>query len=165
MQFIRDEDIKTAFVTMMNKLIYGQKFILRPLLNGLRNQNNVASFRRIEELETKIENNMEQCQMLTGLMAKGYLEPALFNKEKNSLVAERENLLAEKEQLIYSVNGNFAKIEEVNHLLRFATKSKMLTAYEDELFENYVEKIIVFSREEVGFELKCGITLKERLVN
>lgn len=165
MQFIRDDDIKTAFVTMMNKLIYGQKFILRPLLNRLRNQNSVASFRRIEELETKIENNMEQSQMLTGLMAKGYLEPALFNKEKNSLVAERENLLAEKEQLIYSVNGNFAKIEEVNHLLRFATKSKMLTAYEDELVENYVEKIIVFSREEVGFELKCGITLKERLVN
>lgn len=56
MQFIRDEDIKTAFVTMMNKLIYGQKFILRPLLNGLRNQNNVASFRRIEELETKIDD-------------------------------------------------------------------------------------------------------------
>lgn len=27
------------------------------------------------------------------------------------------------------------------------------------------ERIIVFSREEVGFELKCGITLKERLMN
>ncbi len=165
MQFIRDEDIKTAFVTMMNKLIFGQKFILRPLLNGLRNQNNAASFRRIEELETKIENNMEQSQMLTGLMAKGYLEPALFNKEKNSLEAERERLLAEKDQLTRSVNGNFAKVEEVDRLLKFATKSKMLTAHEDELFENYVEKIIAFSREEVGFELKCGITLKERLVN
>ena len=165
MQFIRDDDIKTAFVTMMNKLIFGQKFILRPLLNGLRNQNNVASFRRIEELETKIENNMEQSQMLTGLMAKGYLEPALFNKEKNSLEAERERLLVEKDQLTRSVNGNFTKVEEVDRLLKFATKSQMLTAYEDELFENYVEKIMVFSREEVGFELKCGITLKERLVN
>lgn len=165
MQFIRDDDIKTAFVTMMNKLIYGQKFILRPLLNGLRNQNNAASFRRIEELETKIENNMEQSQMLTGLMAKGYLKPALFNKEKNSLEAERESLLAEKDQLTHSVNGNFAKMEEVDRLLKFATKTKTLTAYEDELFENYVEKIIVFSREEIGFELKCGITLKERLVN
>lgn len=165
MQFIRDEDIKTAFVTMMNKLIYDQKFILRPLLNGLRNQNNVASFRRIEELETKIENNMEQSQMLTGLLAKGYLEPALFNKEKISLEAERESLLAEKDQLTHSVNGNFAKMEEVDRLLKFATKTKTLTAYEDELFENYVEKIIVFSREEIGFELKCGITLKERLVN
>jgi hypothetical protein len=150
---------------MMNKLIFGHKFILRPLLNGLRSQNNAESFRRIEELETKIKNNMEQSQMLTGLMAKGYLEPALFNKEKNSLEAERESLFVEKEQLTRFVNGNLAKVEEVNHLLRFATKSKMLTAYEDELFENYVEKIVVFSREEVGFELKCGITLKERLVN
>lgn len=50
-------------------------------------------------------------------------------------------------------------------MLKFATKSKMLNAYEDEVFEDYVEKIIVFSREKVGFELKCGITLKERLVN
>ena len=165
MQFIRDEDIKTAFVTMMNKLIFGQKFILRPLFHGLRNQNNAASFRRIEELETKIENNMEQSQVLTGLMAKGYLEPALFNKEKNALEAERERLLAEKDQLTRSVNGNFAKVDEVDRLLKFATKSKMLTAYEDELFEDYVERIIVFSREEVGFEIKCGITLKERLVN
>ena len=165
MQFIRDEDIKTAFVTMMNKLIFGQKFILRPLLQGLRNQNNAASFRRIEELETKIESNMEQSQVLTGLMAKGYLEPALFNKEKNALEAERDRLLAEKDQLTRSVNGDFAKVDEVDRLLKFATKSKMLTAYEDELFEDYVERIIVFSREEVGFELKCGITLKERLMN
>lgn len=59
----------------------------------------------------------------------------------------------------------FDKVDEVDRLLKFATKSKMLTAYEDELFEDYVERIIVFSREEVGFELKCGITLKERLVN
>ena len=165
MQFIRDEDIKTAFVTMMNKLIFGRKFILRPLLDGLRNQSNTESFRRIEELETKIENNMEQSQMLTGLMAKGYLEPALFNKEKNSLEAERKRLLAEKDQLTRSVNGNFAKVDEVDRLLKFATKSKMLTAYEDELFESFMERIIVFSREEIGFELKCGITLKERLVN
>ena len=165
MQFIRDDDIKTAFVTMMNKLIFGQKFILRPLLDGLRNQNSAASFLRIEELETKIENNMEQSQMLTGLMAKGYLKPALFNKEKNSLEAERESLFAEKEQLTHSVNGIFTKVEEVDRLFKFTTKSKMLTAYEDELFKNYVEKIIVFSREVVGFVLKCGITLKERLVN
>jgi len=165
MQFIRDEDIKTAFVTMMNKLIFGKKLILRPLLDGLRNQNNTDSFRKIEELETKIEKNMEQSQMLTGLMTKGYLEPALFNKEKNSLASEDARLRAKKQQLTHSVNGNLAKVEEVNSLLKITTKSKMLTAYEDELFENYVERIIVYSRDEIDFELKCGITLRERLVN
>lgn len=165
MMFIRDDGIKTAFVTMMNKLIFGQKFILRPLLEGLRGQNNTDSFHRIQKLETKIENNVEQSQMLMGLMTKGYLEPALFNKEKNSLAAEDARLRTEKERLSHSVNGNLVKVEEVNLLLKFTAKSKMLTAYEDELFENYVERIIAYSREEIGFELKCGITLRERLVN
>lgn len=165
MQFIRDDYIKTAFVTMMNKLIFGQKFILRPLLDGLRIQNNTDSFCRIQELETKIESNVEQSQMLTSLMTKGYLEPALFNKEKNSLAAEDTRLRAEKEQITHSVNGNLVKVEEVNRLLKITAKSKMLTSYEDELFENYVEWIIVYSRDEIGFILKCGITLRERLVN
>jgi hypothetical protein len=165
MQFIRDEDIKTAFVTMMNKLIFGHKFILRPLLNDLRSQNNADNFLRIEELESKIENNMEQSQMLTGLMARGYLEPSLYTKEKNALETEISRLLAEKEKLTHSANSNLAKIEEVDILLKFASKSKMLTTYEDELFENYVDRIIVYSRLEIGFELKCGITLKERLVS
>lgn len=48
MQFIRDEDIKMAFVTIMSKLIFGNKFILRPLFNELRNQSNTDSFRKIE---------------------------------------------------------------------------------------------------------------------
>jgi hypothetical protein len=164
MQFIRDDDIKMAFVTMINKLLFGHKFILRPLLNELRSQNNIESYHRIEELETKIESNIEQNQMITGLMAKGYLEPALFNKEKNSLADEEARLIAEKEQLNHSVNGNLAKIEEVNRLLKFVAKAKMFKDYKDEFFEKYVERIIVYSREEVGFELKCGITLRERLV-
>jgi hypothetical protein len=93
-------------------------------LDGLRNQNSAASFLRIEELETKIENNMEQSQMLTGLLAKGYLEPALFNKEKISLEAERERLLAEKDQLTRSINGNFAKVDEVDRLLSLPLSPK-----------------------------------------
>lgn len=165
MQFIRDEDIKTAFVMMMNKLIFGEKLILRPLLDGIRSQNSTMNFRKIDELESKIESNIEQRQVLTGLMSKGYLEPALFNKKKNSLAEQHAGLQDEKEQLIHSVSGNLTKEDEVKSLLKFTSKSEMLTVYEDELFENYVGRVIVYSREEIGFELKCEITLKERLVN
>jgi len=35
---------------------------------------------------------MERGQVLAGLMTKGHLEPALFNKEKNELAAELEHL-------------------------------------------------------------------------
>jgi len=49
-------------------------------------------------------------------------------------------------------------------LLQYANKASMLTGFDGELFKRYVKKVLVYSREEIGFELKCGITLKERLV-
>ena len=52
----------------------------------------------------------------------------------------------------------------VNELLKFTTKSPMLLGFDSNVFERFVDYVIVFSREEIGFELKCGITLKERLV-
>jgi site-specific DNA recombinase len=165
MQFIRDEDIKTAFVTMMNKLIYGHKHILKPLISDLRNQNNDECFKEIEKLELRIEENSVQRQVLMSLRAKGYLESALFNKEKNVLDSADAELKRQKERYTYLVNAKYEEADVVNQLMKFAAKSQMLTMFEDELFKTYVERIVVFSREEIGFELKCGLTLRERLVN
>jgi hypothetical protein len=53
----------------------------------------------------------------------------------------------------------------VNELLRFTSKSPMLLEFNSDVFVRFVDQIIVFSREEIGFELKCGITFKERLVS
>ena len=39
----------------------------------------------------------------------------------------------------------------------------MLTNFDEALFENTVDRIKVLSREEIAFELKCGLTLKERI--
>lgn len=102
--------------------------------------------------------------MLTGLMTKGYLEPALFNQERNALMLELDSLREQKDSLVRLINGNLTKVEEVNRILRFTARAEMLTAFGGDLFTEYVERIIVLSRTEIGFELKCGITLKERLV-
>ena len=102
--------------------------------------------------------------MLTNLMASGYLEPALFNKEINELAAEAEALLQEKEGLMRSVNGDMVKVEELQRLLRFTSKGTMLTEFEDAVFLSFVERITVLSRKEVAFGLKCGLSLRERLV-
>lgn len=49
------------------------------------------------------------------------------------------------------------------HLLA-KTKANMLDSFNSEIFKCFVERIIVYSRTEIGFKLKCGITLRERLV-
>lgn len=149
---------------MMNKLVYGHRKILRPLLDSLLRVDDADSYHRVEELEDRIEAAMERGQVLAGLMAKGYLEPVLFNREKNELAIELEHLQGQKDILIKMMNGNLSKIQEVSRLLKFVSKSEMLSAFDSGLFEEYVNRIMVYYRTEIGFEMKCGITLKERLV-
>ncbi len=163
-KYITDDALKLAFVTMMNKLVFGHQMVLRPLLQSLRGLNDQSRLLKIEELETAIEKNREQKQVLTNLMASGYLEPALFNKESNELAAEAEALRQEKDGLMRSVNGDMVKIEELQRLLRFTSKGTMMTEFDDEIFLSFVERITVLSRKEVVFEWKCGLSLKERLV-
>ena len=45
-----------------------------------------------------------------------------------------------------------------------ASKADMIESFDEAIFSRYVESIIVYSQEEIGFKLKCGLTLKERLV-
>ena len=54
---------------------------------------------------------------------------------------------------------------EVEKLLKFATKAeKQIDTFDSEIFENFIEEIIVFSPEEIGFKMKCGLNLRERMV-
>ena len=46
--------------------------------------------------------------------------------------------------------------------MHFAEKSAMLHEFDDDLFERFVKRIIIHSRNDIRFELKCGLTLRER---
>lgn len=118
---------------------------------------------RIQELDKLIEKKAEQKEMLVKLMAKGYLEPALFNRESNELRMELDNYIEQKVALIQAVNGELSKVQEVSNLMKFTNKAEMIDSFDDQLFNEYVERIVVFSKTEIGFILKCGITLRERI--
>ena len=149
---------------MMNKLIFGHQTVLRPLLISLRGINSADSLTSIRELDGKIEENAEQRKVLVGLMTKGYLGPAVYNKSNNELLREAEGLRRQKESVVRFLSNDSQHLSEVSALLQYATKAAMLSNFDRDIFTRFVERIIVYSRTEIGFELKCGITLKERLV-
>ena len=62
-----------------------------------------------------------------------------------------------------SVNGELENAEAVNGLLKHINDSKGFTEFDAEAFEVHVDHIIVYSRSEIGFMLKCVLNLKERL--
>lgn len=161
--FIREVDFEVAFINMMNKLIFSKKVLLQPFLSSLKGIDQAYALARINELEKALEENFDRRQILTNLLSKQYIEPALYTEQNSKLLAEAEELRKEKETLYRAVNDEFENAEAVNSLLRYVNNGTGLTEFDAGAFESHVDHIKVYNRSEIGFALKCGLNLKERL--
>lgn len=167
MKYVLDSDFEYAFVTMMNKLIFSHQTVLKPLLIGLREVNTDDSLVSIQDIDKKLEENAEQQNVLVTLMTKGYLDRGVYMKSSNNLLQEADRLQRQKESINRLLLSGNQHLSEVSALLQYATKAftaTLLKRFDGDAFENFVKRIIVYSRTEIGYELKCGVTLKERLV-
>lgn len=165
MKFITDEALKAAFLKMMVKLEVTQRQLLKPFVEALAKTHDKDRLLKLSDLDARIEKNIEQRQILVGLMTSGVLEPAVFIKENNALILETNALQTEKEQLSNSINCYMKQAEETYKLLKFLAKGNLPQEFDEQLFLEYVNKITVVSREQVVFSLKCGLNLPERLVD
>lgn len=162
MLFVKDEALKLAFITMMNKLIFSHRLILKPYLEAIKNVSTDDSLRRIQQIQTLLAQNTEKREMLTKLMTQGIIDPVLYSQETNELLSQADTFRDEIEALKNAVSGDVTKVTETSALIHFAEKSAMLHEFDDDLFERFVKRIIVHSRDDIRFELKCGLTLRER---
>lgn len=162
MLFVKEDALKLAFITMMNKLIFSHRIILKPYLKAIKNVSTDDSLRRIQQVQTMLAQNTEKRETLTKLMTQGIIDPVLYNQESNELLSQADSFRDEIDALKNTVSGDVTKITEATALIHFVEKSAMLHEFDDDLFERFVERIIVHSRNDIRFELKCGLTLRER---
>ena len=163
MLFIREERIHQAFITMMNKLKFGYSYVLTSLSKQLETSNQDETYQKITEIEEQLEVIKDKLNTLIQLMAKGFLEPAIFNEQKIELSQRHMKLKEEREQLLYLINDGSNQLSEVKRLIKYFKQGKFVDAFDEESFQGIVKKIIVYSPNEIGFHLNCGITLRERI--
>ena len=138
MLYLKDDDIKLAFATMINKLIYCHKLVLKPYLESLQANASDKALLRIQQLET-----------LYKLMAQGYIDQILFTQENNVLLTQANDFRSDIEALNHSVTGNTSKVYETERLIHFCERSEMLLEYSEDLFELFVDHIEVYSRQSI----------------
>ena len=163
MLYIRDDDLKLAFTTMINKLVYCHKLVLKPYLKALQENTSDASLLRIQQLEILLEQNTEQRETLHKLMGQGYIDQILFTQENNALLSQANDYRNEIEALNHSQTLDTTKVYETERLLHFCERGEMQQKYSEDLFELFVDHIEVYSRKKIGFALHCGLILKEMI--
>ena len=163
MQFIREKSIEVAFLNMINKLAFSKKVLLQPLLASLKDLNQGEALARLDKLDVALEDNLNKRQKITELFAKEYLETVVFNEQNSGLLAEAKQISDEKETLYASLAHEHEHLEALNKLIKYINSVGTLREFDEAAFEEHVKYIIVFKRFEIGFVLKCGLTLRERM--
>ena len=161
MKFIRDDDLKRVFLTMMNKLRFGNDLILKPLLISITTSNSKKNIHSMEDIEKDMQSNEEQRKQLNTLLTRGYLERPVFAEAHNKLITEYEHLIARRDMLYRMDDAGYTMEQKLKELVDFLNGAEPFTEWDDSLFERFVEKVKVLSRDEV--ELKFGLRLKERI--
>lgn len=151
------------FFMMMNKLAFACDKILVPFEKELRKMAMADNGNKISELESAMEQNMEQRSTLGTLLNQGYLDRPVYLKSLNALVQDYDNLATQRDMLLRVDSESFEMLTQVQELISFLKKIKEITEYREELFDAHVETIKVISREEIQFNLRCGLVLTERL--
>ena len=164
MKYVREDILKAAFVTMLNKLIFSRKHILKPLLEQLKANSNDENVRRMQELQKQLESHAEKKNTLHRLYAQKVIDPVLFRQEMNALQKQAESCRMEIAQLEQETHGETEIIAELKLLLQFTEQhSAMLTEFQETWFSAFAEQIILYDRNHIGFRLKCGLLLKEEI--
>ena len=159
MKYVEDDSLKAAFLVMINKLIFGRKYVLTPLLRKLQKE---GRNKRLKECDDLISKNIESQQILLKLLSSGMLDGDIYTQESTRLKNEFDRL--QKEKSLISAENREEKITELEKLIRFTGENNCIEEYSDTLFLEFVDHIKIVSRHEAEFHLKCGLVLTEELI-
>ena len=146
---------------MMNKLTFARDKVLIPYSVMLRQGHTKARIERIDQLDSLLEQNLQRRQQILQFFTKGMLDPVVYQEENDALLKKEEELLEEKKT--YTVDADKKRRDNLADLMRYTAQKDTLTEFDDELFAAFVDHIVIYSRTEVGFALKCGPTFRERI--
>lgn len=160
---VRADMVEAAFVNMMNKLIYGRDAVLLPMSGRLLGGGNKEVLGRLESLNTELAMVTERRQAADKFFAKGLLDAAVYREELDALAQKEKEINVARAGIEGDPDLDFDRQLALNELLKYTAKADRLTAFSDEVFTKHVDRVIIFSRKEVGFVMKCGPVFRERI--
>ena len=161
MRFVREDDLKAAFVRMINGLITDPATI-----REFRTETSKA-----EHADATMENSLrsqlcvieEKQEMLSELMAKGLIDLSVFNEQNNHLLSEKMQIQAKLDTIRKNDTNRSQHSLADADLRHFVEKHKLQDTFDEDLFTGFVSRVRILSRNQIVFEMKSGISLPQTL--
>jgi len=156
MKRVMDDDVKNAFLTMMNKLFYARDTIIPRYAEKIRMEEMKLNEGMKLTAQSQLEANTAELNRLTASLRMGGSEPIDVRREVYRLESENK-------ELRHVIQGSNRLLEETMKLKRVISSWGCRTEWDENTFSEVAESVVVRQGESICFCLKCGMKLTEPL--
>lgn len=157
---------KDFYVVLYNKLQQNIDILVNEPLNMLLDVKRVilSGSDVISEIDSEIAELAEQNSMYVQFHAQNIIDDVTYLEQTND-IKKRLNTLRSRRLKLLNEDEEEQCIEKIRQLKSFLMESpKGILWYDDRIFTEIIEKVLVVSKNEIEFELKCGFRFKEKIV-
>ena len=159
-----EEQVLQAFLRLYYKLKYYGIGVLTQLISDFHaaKTGSLLWSENIVEINKQISDIASQERLLTQLKQQGSVDPDIFISRGNLLAERRRELKLQKERILRSEEDH--TIQQTQDLLDLLESGPdWLDDFDEQLFSDMVEKIVVVDNETLRFRLLNGLEVTEKI--
>ena len=161
---VPEEQMKNAFLHVYYNLKHYGTSILTQLISDLyaARTGSLLWSENIVEINKQISDIASQERLLTQLKQQGSVNPDIFISRSNLLAERRRELKLQKERILRSEEDH--TIQQTQDLLDVLESGPdWLDDFDEQLFSDMIEKIVVVDNETLRFRLLNGLEVTEKI--
>ena len=159
---IPEDAVIQAFLRLYDNLKHGEILqFIQKTLSTIRSRKMLWST-DIVGLNQRISDISSQSHKLSTLNRRGMVDPDIFISKSNQLAEQLRNAKQQKERILRQEDRSI--LDSTEQLLEtIEAGPEVLEAFDEELFCELIDKIIVESNVRIRFRLKNGLELPETI--
>lgn len=161
---IPEEEVEQAFLRLYYSLKHYGIDVLTQLISDLYavRTGSLLWSENIVEINKQISDIASQERLLTQLKQQGVVDPDIFISRGNLLAERRRELKLQKERILQSEEDH--TIQQTQDMLDVLESGPdWLDDFDEQLFSDLVEKIVVINNEKLCFRLLNGLEVTEKI--
>lgn len=161
---IPEEEVEQAFLRLYYRLKHYGIEVLTQLISDLYavRTGSLLWSENIVEINKQISDIASQERLLTQLKQQGSVDPDIFISRGNLLAERRRELKLQKERILRSEEDH--TIQQTQDLLDVLESGPdRMDDFDEQLFSDLVEKIVVINNEKLCFRLLNGLEVTEKI--
>ena len=156
---LTEDEIKAAFVRMVNKLSADRKALVADLREIQRTYSGGTDDLepRLRELDNRLNRDADAVQELIAQNARVAQDQDEYNAKYDAAVSQYEATKAERDKLAAEIRQRGIRKREFDRFIKALERlPESVTEFDEAMWGSLVEHVTVYSKDDIRFMLPCG---------